>query len=214
VVIGFVGEASFDEVRITTGDARDPAAFKTHRRVTALLLKTQEAKHRLGLVESRNAQSFKFEAPIEAERVTLEITGVSSGEGPDDAACLSDVVFLSKGKPLNGPFLSDKLRHERGRAQLMGTWYAGAEGARDRFLDFYFDGTFRYAFKPFDPEEKPVTIQGDYTFDGERLRLKLPAKGWVEEKTAPRAGAHGNRLLDLASKELKGTLAAAWSEAP
>jgi hypothetical protein len=94
----------------------------------------------------------------------------------------------------------------------MGTWYAGPDGARDRFLDFYFDGTFHYRYKPFDPEVKAVSITGDYTYDGAHLRLKVP-KGWIDEKTAPKPGENG-LVLELAAKALKDTLAGTWSEKP
>lgn len=209
VRIGFRGEVEIDEVRVITGEARDAASFKAHHRVKALELKTAEKRHTFVLADSTEPQAFKLETPIEAERVTLEIVAVERGVGEDDAACLTDVVFLSGGKPLNGAMLSG-LRYEKGRAQLMGTWYAGPAGARDRFLDFYFDGTFRYSHRPFDPEEKGAEIDGDYAFDGEKLRLKL-GKAWVEVKAAPRAKGE-ERILELEGKGLEGTLAGAWSD--
>ncbi|MBI5547400.1 MAG: hypothetical protein HY901_26255 [Deltaproteobacteria bacterium] len=216
VSIGFRGEARIDEVRITTGDQRDEASFKAHHRVKALELKTQEKRHTFVVVDSPEPQSFKLDEPLEVERLLLEIVAVTKGEGAEDVACLADVVFLSGGKPLNGSSLDGKLKHDAGRALLMGTWFAGPAGARDRFLDFYFDGTFHYAFRPFDPEEKAVTLSGDYAFDGNRLRLKLPEKGWVEVKAAPRSGGRndGARQLDLDAEAIRATLGGKWSDKP
>ena len=213
VAIGFRGTVSIDEVRITTGDARDAASFKAHNRVKALELKTDEKRHTFVLVDNHEPQAFKLEKPLEVERLYLEIAGVTKGEGDDNATCLADVVFYSNGKPLNGSWLEGKLKHDSGRALLMGTWYAGPSGARDRFLDFYFDGTFHYSFRPFDPEEKKVELSGEYTYDGERLHLKVGDKPWVDLKTGPHPGKDDAvNVLEIESKALEHTLAGRWTD--
>ncbi|HTP29824.1 MAG TPA: hypothetical protein VMK12_29720 [Anaeromyxobacteraceae bacterium] len=211
--IGFRGDAVIDEVRITVGDARDPESFQTHNRIKALELRTDERRHTFVLVDTPEPQSIKLARPIEASRVTLEITAVTRGTGDDNATCLTDIVFVSNGKPIVAP-LVDKLGYDRGRSKLMGIWYAGAQGARDRFLEFYYDGTYRYVYRPFDPEEPGAEISGSYSFDGEWLRLSLPKKGWVEVKAAPQPAADGGSILALDAKALEGTLEGVWSAKP
>ena len=214
VIVGFKGPTSIDEVGITTGNARDAASFQAHGRVKQLDLKTDQKNHSFSVVDDTTAQSFKLDSPIEVERLSLEIAEVVKAEGDEHATCLADVVFLFKGKPLNGPFLEAKLRYERGRAALMGTWYGGPEGARDRFLDFDYDGTWRYSFRPYDPEVKAVQLQGKYVFDGDRLRLEIPGKGWTEVRTAPHATRDDSVVLEIADKALEKSLAGKWTDRP
>ncbi len=212
IVVGFKGAASFDEVRITTGHARDAGSFKAHGRVRRLDLKTDEKRYSFQVVDNATPQAFKLD-PVEVDRLTLEIAEVVPGEG-DGAhlTCLADVVFLSKGKPLNGAFLDGKLVYNKGRAMLMGVWYGGPSGARDKFLDFNYDGTYWYSFKPFDPEVKAEAFGGRYSYDGDRLRMELPGKKWVEVQTAPRATSEEGTLLELAGKGIEKTLAGKWSD--
>ncbi len=211
VAVGFREPVVVDEVRITTGDTRDEASFKAHNQVKALELKTPEASRTFVLVEGRAQQVFKLETPLPVEQATLEIAAVNRGAGDGSVTCLADVIFVAQGKPLNGTALAPKLRYEAGRAALMGTWYAGPEGARDRFLDFYSDGTFRYALRPFDPEEKAETVTGDYAFDGKAtLRLKPSGKPWTSA-TAQLTGG-GEKGAHLALDAKAGLLAGEWSE--
>lgn len=213
ILVGFRGPTAIDEVRITTGDARDEASFKAHGRVKGLDIKTSESSHSFVVVDNQEAQSFKFEKSIEVERLTLEIGAATKGEGEEaSATCLADVVFLSKGKPINGTWLESKLRYEKGRATMMGTWYGGPTGARDKFLDFYSDGTWHYSFRPFDPEIKRIEIGGDYAFDGSHLRMKMPGKGWVDLRTRP-FEKDGTSYLEVEEKAEK-TLAGKWTDKP
>ena len=39
------------------------------------------------------------------------------------------MIFYTDGKPLNGAWLTQKLKYDKHRAPLLGTWYAGYEGA-------------------------------------------------------------------------------------
>lgn len=210
IVVGFKGIGTIDEVRITTGEAKDAASFKAHGRVRQLDLKTDEKRHSFSVVDNTTPQSFKFD-PVETELLTLEVVEVAPGEGDEKATCLADVIFLSKGKPINGTFLESKLRYDKGRTALMGRWYGGPEGARDKFLDFDFDGTYRYSFRPFDPEVKPVNFSGKYAFDGDRLRLEVPGKGWADVRTAPRATRDDAAVLELEGKVIEKTLAGKWT---
>ena len=55
--------------------------------------------------------------------------------------------------------------------------FAGSEGAPDRYLSFYFDGTYRFVHQPWDPMVKGKSWDGDYDLSGARLSLKVPEKG-------------------------------------
>ncbi|HEY3449501.1 MAG TPA: hypothetical protein VGK67_24315 [Myxococcales bacterium] len=211
--VGFKGAAAIDEVRITTGDARDAASFKLHGRVKQLDLKTDEKRHSFSVVDSTKAQSFKFD-PVEVDRLTLEIADAVPGEGDEHATCLADVIFLSKGKAINGTFLDGKLGYNKGRAVLMGVWYGGPAGARDKFLDFNYDGTYWYSFRPFDPEVKPEAFGGKYTYDGGKLWMELPGKKSVEMRTAPRAAQDEANVLELEGKAIEKSLAGKWNDRP
>ncbi|MFN7133522.1 MAG: NADase-type glycan-binding domain-containing protein [Myxococcales bacterium] len=218
LVIGFKEEVLVDELQISTGDGKEPSTFAAHHRVKKLVVKEPRSVHRLTLIDERGPQSFKLDPPIRGDRVELEIAEVVKGTGDDDAACLSDVIFLKDGKPLNGPFLTDKLKYERGRAQLMNTWYAGPKGAPERFLDFYYDGTFHYLYRPFDPEEELMEVRGEYVFDRDVLKLKLPDKGWVtvqtkKEKVTTEDGVV-QTVLQLTSEALEKSLATSYADEP
>ncbi|MGC4115909.1 MAG: hypothetical protein QM765_15225 [Myxococcales bacterium] len=214
LVVGFKGAAEIDEVRITTGDARDAASFKAHGRVKQLDLKTDEKRYSFSVVDNTTTQSFKFD-PIVVDRLVLEVAEAVPGDGDEKATtCLADVIFLAKGKPINGTFLDGKLVYNKGRAMLMGVWYGGPAGARDKFLDFNYDGTYWYSFKPFDPEVKAEAFGGKYTYDGTTLRMELPSKKWVELRTMPVAAKDEPTTLELEGKEIEKTLAGKWSEKP
>ena len=205
--VGFKETTVIDEIRISTGDGKEDSTFAAHNRVKKLVVRERDSNHSFTMLDQRGPQSFKIDPPIEADRVFLEIAEVVRGGGEDNATCLSDVVFVSKGKALNGPHLTDRLKYDKGRAQLMNTWYAGPAGAPERFLEFYFDGTFHFVYRPFDPDEKGVTLEGDYTFEKGKLMLRLPAKGWVDAKATKQAiaGADGATrvVLEIANDALK-----------
>ncbi|MGI5860789.1 MAG: NADase-type glycan-binding domain-containing protein [Myxococcales bacterium] len=218
VVIGFKAPVSIDEVRITNGEASSRQAFKANNRVRILTLSSEPARHTVTLSDAQRPQEIKLGKPLEAERVVVEIQEVFRGEGEEDATCLTDLVFVSGGKPLNGPALAGKLGSREGAIPLMGSWYSGLEGAPERFLDFYFDKTFRYQHKPFDPEEPGEEIHGEYAFDGKRLRLKPSGKDWVEATVRLTAEESKDGLprakLVVDSEPLSGSLARIWSDQP
>jgi hypothetical protein len=117
--------------------------------------------------------------PLVGARFTLEVLDQYPSEDPDAPVCITDIVFYSEGKPLNGSWLTQKLKYDKGRAQLMGTWFAGPEGAPDHYLSFYFDGSFQYSFEPYDPALKHKAFHGEYDASGSRLTLDVPGKGRV-----------------------------------
>ncbi|HCF61441.1 MAG TPA: hypothetical protein DFS52_26015 [Myxococcales bacterium] len=218
IVVGFQAPVSIDEVRVTNGEASSRQAFKANNRVRVLTLSNELARHTVTLSDTQRPQEIKLGKPLEGERFVVEIQEVFRGEGEANATCLTDVVFVSGGKPLSGPSLAGKLGDRNGAVALMGSWYSGLEGAPERFLDLYFDKTFRYRYQPFDPEEPGEEIRGEFAFDGKQLRLKPSGKEWVEASAALKAEESKDGLprarLVIAAERLDGSLARSWSDRP
>ena len=67
----------------------------------------------------------------------------------------------------------------------LGTWFGGYEGAPDKFLSFFFDGTYRFSVEPYDkPDQKEKVFTGEYDVSGSRLTLEIPGKGRVSARIA------------------------------
>jgi hypothetical protein len=88
------------------------------------------------------------------------------------------------------------LKYDRAQAPLLGTWFAGAESAPDRFLSFFFDGTYRFVFQPFDETQKRRAFGGSYGATRTAVKLEVPGRGRVTARVAPET-AKGNRTLTL-----------------
>jgi hypothetical protein len=110
-------------------------------------------------------------------RFTVEILDTFPAEDPDASVCLTDVVFVAEGKPLNGSWLTTKLKYDKSAATVMGTWYAGFDGTPDRFLSLNFDGTFRYSYEPFDTtRNKEKVVTGSYDPSASRITFEIAGK--------------------------------------
>jgi hypothetical protein len=177
---GFKGLARIDEVRIYTGNGFDEQVFREFGRGHKLALKAGGETRILNLEDHRGLQPFSIEPPLEGREVTLEVLDVYPAEDdPDVPVCLTDVVFYSGGKALNGAWLTQKLKYDRDRAALMGTWFAGFEGSPDRSLSFFYDDTYVLIYEPFEQATKRKVASGDYNAQGSHLTLEVPGKGRV-----------------------------------
>ncbi|HME89810.1 MAG TPA: hypothetical protein VKE49_00185, partial [Myxococcaceae bacterium] len=132
--------------------------------------------------DRRGLQAIALRPPLSALELTLEILDQYPAEDPEAPVCLSDVIFYSEGKPLNGPWLSSKLKYDSNQSPMLGTWFAGPEGAAHRFLSFYFDGTYRFAYQPYDLDSKGLVLTGGYHVSAGQLSLEIPGKGWIHVK--------------------------------
>jgi hypothetical protein len=182
LTFGFKGSVKIDEVRIYTGNGFDETAFQEFSRAKKLSLKGPSGGHQLNLRDQRGFQSVQIRPALQGAQFSLEVLDQFAAEDPEAPVCLTDVVFYSDGKPLNGPWLTQKLKYDRQRAPLLGTWFAGYEGAPDRFLSFYIDGTYRYVYAPYDQPEKEKIFSGTYDVSGSRLVLQVPGKGKVSAR--------------------------------
>jgi hypothetical protein len=193
---GFKGTVRIDEVRIYTGNGFDEATFKEFSRARKLLLKGPDGAQSLVVADQRGQQAVALNPPMRGTHFTLQVLDQYLVEDPESPVCLTDVVFYSGGKPLNGSWLTQKLKYDRSRAGLLGTWFAGSEGAPDKFLSFYFDGSFRFVHEPWDPAQKGKTITGDYDPRGGRMSLQVPGKGKVNVQLR-RGQTNGQQTLVL-----------------
>ncbi len=205
LTFGFKGPVQIDEIRIYTGNGFDESTFKEFSRAKKLAIKGPSGARTLGLADQRGQQAIALSPPLEGEQFTVEVLDLFPAEDPEMPVCITDVVFYADGKPLNGPWLTRELKYDRARAGLLGTWFAGSEGAPDRYLSFYFDGTYRFVYQPWDPSMKGKSWNGDYDPSATRLTLKLPGKGRVTARLQ-RDGATSDSGHDLKTLVLDGNV--------
>ncbi len=188
LTFGFKGSTRIDEIRVYTGNGFDESTWQQFSRAKKLSIKGPTGAFAFTVADQRGLQAVAINPPLEGAQFSVEILDVYPAEDPDTPACVTDIVFYSEGKPLNGSWLTQKLKYDKNQAPLLGTWFAGYEGAPDRYLSFYFDGTYRYVFDPFDKStQKEKVIAGSYDVSGTRITLEVPGKGkavirYVREK--------------------------------
>jgi hypothetical protein len=182
LTFGFKGTVSIDEVGIYTGNGFDQTTFFEFSRAKKVSLKGPSSALQLNLADQRGFQSISLKPALRGSQFTMEILDQHPAEDPEAPVCITDVVFYSNGKPLNGNWLTQKLKYDKLRAPLLGTWFAGFEGAPDRFLSFYFDGSFRYIYAPYDQPDKQRAFNGDYKVQGNRVVFEIPGKGKFSAK--------------------------------
>jgi hypothetical protein len=209
LTIGFKGVATVDEVRIYTGNGTDREAFKAYGRARKITLQGKDGARNFTIEDKRGMQTVPLKPPLTGAWFTLEVGAIFPGSEPGAPVCITDLVFYSEGKPLNGTKLAPVLKYEARTAPLLGTWFAGLEGAPDRFLSFYVDGTYSFVHEPLGGGAGPRTLVGSYTASSSRLTLELPKKGRVPVRFVREeaGGAHGRHTLTL-----EGDLPEEWKE--
>jgi hypothetical protein len=183
LTFGFKGAATIDEIRIYTGNGFDDRTFQEFGRAKKLSIRTPAGAQTLTVSDHRGLQAVALRPPLTGVEFTMEILDQYPAEDPDMPVCLTDVIFYSEGKPLNGSWLTQKLKYDRNQNPMLGTWFAGPEGAADKFLSFYFDGTYRFAYEPYDRELKGHSFVGPYEASGSHLSLGIPGKGRIAIKS-------------------------------
>ncbi len=210
--VGFKGEARVDEVRVYTGNGFDPATFAEFSRAKKFSITGAHGGTNFQVSDRRGLQAVSFDPPLEGAYFKIDVLDIFPAEEPEASVCVTDLVFYSKGKALNGSWLTPKLKYDRSRALLLGTWFAGSPGAPDRYLSFFFDGTYRFVHDAFDPKVKDKVWTGDYEAFGGRLVLSVPGKGKVtakyerklEEDEFTGTKAHALQLAGELPADLKG----------
>lgn len=177
LTFGFKGPATIDEIRVYTGNGFDSETFTAFSRGKKFVLKGPDGARSFTVADQRGLQAVAVNPPLSGAQFSLEVVDLYPAEDPEAPVCVTDVVFYSGGKPLNGSWLTPKLKYDRRRAPLLGTWFGGYEGAPDHFLSFYFDGTYRFVYSPYDKPEAARAYSGDYEVAGSRISLELSRKG-------------------------------------
>jgi hypothetical protein len=192
LTFGFKGNARVDELRIYTGNGFDDSTFKEYSRAKKFSISGPSGALTFTVADERGLQSVALNPPLEGAQFTLEILDQYPAPDVDLPVCITDIVFYSEGKALNGSWLTPKLKYDRNRASVLGTWFSGSEGAPDKFLSFYFDGTFRFVHMPFDSETKPKEMTGEYNIAGGHVTLAIPGTGRVTARVSKEGAASGS----------------------
>jgi hypothetical protein len=213
LTFGFNGPVRLEELRITTGNNFDEGNWNTFARARKLAIKAGRQTQTFTLEDVRGPQVITLKPAMVAARFSIEVLDQYPAEDPDQPVCMTDIVFVAEGKPLNGPWLTTKLKFDRSQAALLGTWNAGFEGTPDRFLSFNFDGTFRYSYEPFDETRAaPKVLEGTYDASAGRLVLALAGKKHqLKFARDPRKGGGFSLALD---GDVPEDLKTAWRTVP
>lgn len=208
LTFGFTGPVTIDEIRVTTGNNFSEGTFHEFARAQKLVLIGGKQKQTVTLEDKRGPQSITFDKPFTTARLAVEVRDQFPAEDPDQPVCITDIVFVSGGKPLNGAWLTTRLKYDKNVQSLMGTWYAGYEGGPDRFLALHYDGTFRYSFEPFDTvRNEPKTLEGRWDVQGAKLLFELGGKKYAPKYSKDPAKKGPGEVLGLDGElppELKG----------
>ncbi|GHG82553.1 hypothetical protein [Comamonas sp. JC664] len=204
---GFKDIVTIDEVRVYTGDGSDRAAFKARARARKLTVTGVKEARSVSVEDKRGLQAVPLKPALRGARFTLEVSDRFRGANDDAPVCVTDIVFYSGGKALNGTWLAPKLKYNARLAPLLGTWFGGLKGAPHRFLSFYLDGTYSFTEEPLEGEVSS-TVSGAYTLSGDKLSLEVPSIGRVTARF-PRGDAEGTRAPD-ASLEFDGPVPETW----
>ena len=177
LTFGFNGPVRLDELRINSGNNFDANTWNDYSRARKIVIRSGKQSQTVSIEDVRGAQSVPLNPPMLGSRFTIEVLDHYPAEDPDASVCVTDIVFISEGKALNGPWLTTKLKYDKATALVMGTWYAGFPGTPDRFLSLNFDGTFRYSYEPFDTtRNKEKVVTGTYDASSSRIVFEIGGK--------------------------------------
>jgi len=217
LTFGFKGPVRIDEVRVYTGNGFDEASFKQFARAKKFILKGPSGETSFTVADQRGLQAVSLNPPLSGARFVMEILDTFPPQDPEAPLCVTDVIFYSEGKPLNGSWMTQKLKYDRARAPVLGTWFAGYPGAADHFLSFFFDKTYRFSYEPFDPEAKGKAFGGTYEVSGSHVTLEVPGKGKVSavlKHSKTEEGGQTTRALSLKGSNLPAELAGDYRDHP
>ncbi len=180
LTVGFNGVTKLEELRISSGNGFDQHTWEQFARARKVVIKSGKQSKTIELEDKRGPQTISLDPPMSGTRFTIEVLDQYPADDPEAPTCLTDVVFVSDGKTLNGPYLTSKLKYDKSIAGILGVWFAGFANTPDRFLAFNFDGTFRYSYEPFETNRAtPKTIEGTYDVTSSRLVLQTGGKRYV-----------------------------------
>ena len=112
----------------------DEETFSEFSRAKKISLRSPTTATTFTVADQRGLQSITLNPPLRGEQLTLEVVDQYLAEDPESPVCITDVVFYSGGEPLNGAYLTPKLKYDKAQVTVLGTWYAGFQGAPERYL--------------------------------------------------------------------------------
>jgi hypothetical protein len=197
VAFGFSEPVTLTRLEVTTGNAATSETFHAFSRVRKLLLRGPDATATLTLEDRLGPQSVQLAKPLRGKNFTLEVLDAFSAEDPLSPVCLADVLPFSGTTDLAGPGLRKRLSYQAGRAEVLGPWYAGPEGAPDRTLTFFLDGSWRSL--PEGPGAKGKSLSGTWWTKSGAVWLAIPGMGKVDARPhfTPQKDAAGKPVVTL-----------------
>jgi hypothetical protein len=203
---GFAEPVTLTRLDVSTGNAATVESFHAFSRVRKLLLRGPEATATLTLEDRLGVQTVQLEKPMRGKNFFLEVLDSYSAEDPLAPVCLGDVLPFAGTVALAGKGLRNRLVYQPGRTEVLGLWYAGPEGAPDRTLTFFLDGTWRSL--PEGPSGKGKPSSGKWWTKAGAVWLTIPGMGKVEArpKVDVQKDANGRALITLALQGQVGEL--------
>jgi hypothetical protein len=198
LAFGFAEPVTLTRLEVTTGNGASQETFHAFSRVRKLLLRAPEASATVTLEDRLGPQSVQLEKPLKGKVFTLEVLDSFSAEDPLAPVCLADLLPFSGTMPLAGAVLRKRLGTQPGRAEVLGLWYSGPDGAPDRTLTFFLDGTWRSLPEGSSGHGKPLA--GTWWMKGSEMWLTIPGTGKVQgrPRVSVQKDAAGKPLLTLA----------------
>ncbi len=205
LAFGFAEPVALTRLDVTTGNAASNETFHAFSRVRKLLLRGPDGTATLSVEDKLEAQTVQLAKPLHGKNFTLEVLDTYSAEDPLAPACLADVIPFAGATALAGPVLRTRLDYQPLKAAVLGLWYGGPEGAPDRTLTFFLDGSWRSA-----PEGsgKGKPSSGKWWTKTGQLWLTLPGAGKVQAQPQVNVSkdAAGKPLLTLSLQGAVGEL--------
>jgi hypothetical protein len=197
LAFGFKGPEHIEEIRITTGNNFSQDTYNQFARARKFEIKGPTGGQTFTVADQRGPQVITLNPPLEGSRFTLDVLDLYPSDDPDAPVCVTDIIFVSGGKPSSGNWLGSKLKFDKQVAGIMGTWYAGYDDAPDKFLSFFFDGTFSYTYEPYDKSRyQPKSVTGDYDVSPGRVTFQIgKAKKGAKMNVGANNGKKGGQQL-------------------
>jgi len=177
IQVVFSETVQIDRIKVVTGNQASQKTFADFDRVRQLEIVEGDMMHTVSLNDKFGSQMLKFDPVLESNRFTFKLKAGYRGKSKRHA-CLSDIVFYSNGRPLNGRYLKPHIRKQVKSMEFIDTWISGPEFARDRELIFGINGVYRFVHIPNDPQEQTQRRTGAWRVKGSDLEIKLQER-WV-----------------------------------
>jgi hypothetical protein len=177
IQVVFSEAVQIDRIKVLTGNQSSKKTFSDFNRVRQMEIVEGDMMHTVSLDDKFGTQILKFDPKLSSNRFTFKLKAGYRGKSKRHA-CLSDIVFYSAGRQLNGRYLKPHIRKRVKSMEFIDTWISGPEFARDRELIFGINGVFRFVYVPNDPQEQTQRRAGAWRVKGSDPEIKVGER-WV-----------------------------------